>query len=1320
MTTRLFLSYARADDPEYVARLTADLSRHGFEVWLDRGSMESRGESLDAEILQAIIVADRMILVSGPQASRSEYVLWECRQGLDRCKPIVPILRRGGPDLLPAELARVHYVEAGEGSDYERGLAELLRLLRSPLGALGKLFAVPERPPHYFVRGDAIHDVKAALLADHHQPVVVTGAAQTLGIFGMGGIGKTVLATAVARDCEVRRAFPDGVFWRSIGQGSAGVRRHQLDLLEALGGSAADVLADGNRLQTRLGDLLADRAVLLVLDDVWQIDQVTAFGALGPRCRMLVTSRNAGLVTDLGAVERPLDLLSDDQALRFLADWVSQPCNQLPSEAQEVARRCGNLPLALAMVGAMVRNKPHRWHGVLRKFNQVDLAGVTRALPNYPHPSLLQAIEVSVADLPPAAQQRLVELAVFPDGMAIRTAALQVLWRAMAIDLAQAEDALEVLVDHSLLTRGAGGELHLHDLLYDYVRTRAPDAGQLHRHLLRGYAEACPAGWQSGPDDGYFFEHLAFHLRASGRGHELFALLTGSNEWMEAKFGPCQGDASFLADLELAAADLVEPMQPADVSRWIALLSARLVVRERVYRYEDDDLAILTLLGRGREALNHARLRDPAARIRSLLIIEEAQRQRGRPDAGLLDEAVATLNSVHDDDYERQRALNELARTLLSAQDRRLAAVLDELLEIVPTLGGPRAWAMCELSALLLAAGDPRAGDALDAARAAALELGASCNYLQRPALAALRCGLLEIVKDFTGLLYGTDRIEVLCAQALAMHRAGDERSHTLLQMAEQQTRGRFPWTVDFATGLGAVAEALSAAADPRAGAVFQEAVAAARAITEQDEVTAPETNQDIALLYIAQAAARGGRFELAERTGRVIGWFGRRHDALRFLCKQLALAGDARAAALFAEIVASERAIQLHSSNTSDTLYDLAAALTRVGQLDGAWSVAHSISALDPLRQADALAAVAAALTAQGRETDANIAFKEAAAALDRDQSANHLGGEWRLVRALAWNGHAAEAERWANENRVFNTAPLIVKGFALQGQFELAEARARDIGDEMDRASALLDIAAVGISRGHESADRLYTEAAALLRSKSDWNSERREALAEITIELGRLRDAEGIIDQIGAPGGHDHLLQELAIAQAQRRELAAAERIARRIERDDWRIATLAELAVVALQVGDDARHGRLLAELRGMPAASAAVRLLKIRTELRLAGGDLAAVDALARSIEGHRFMWSRPSLVIESAAVWLAAAGRFREAFDELGSPLFLDKAIKALADWVPAFERVEPGLALDVLRASLRIAGWQRGEWAAAAQALAAPAPCRRPAAHGP
>ena len=76
---KLFLSYARGDDEPFVWRLYQGLKAHGFDVWFDRVSMPSRGLSFSEEIADAIAACDRLLLVVGPKAARSDYVNAEWR-----------------------------------------------------------------------------------------------------------------------------------------------------------------------------------------------------------------------------------------------------------------------------------------------------------------------------------------------------------------------------------------------------------------------------------------------------------------------------------------------------------------------------------------------------------------------------------------------------------------------------------------------------------------------------------------------------------------------------------------------------------------------------------------------------------------------------------------------------------------------------------------------------------------------------------------------------------------------------------------------------------------------------------------------------------------------------------------------------------------------------------------------------------------------------------------------------------------------------------------------------------------------------------------
>ena len=67
--------------------------------------------------------------------------------------------------------------------------------------SMGKLHGVPELPPHYLPRAAYLAGLKQKLLAGGAN-VGITGQSSAVGLQGMGGIGKTVLAVALAHDSE--------------------------------------------------------------------------------------------------------------------------------------------------------------------------------------------------------------------------------------------------------------------------------------------------------------------------------------------------------------------------------------------------------------------------------------------------------------------------------------------------------------------------------------------------------------------------------------------------------------------------------------------------------------------------------------------------------------------------------------------------------------------------------------------------------------------------------------------------------------------------------------------------------------------------------------------------------------------------------------------------------------------------------------------------------------------------------------------------------------------------------------------------------------
>jgi NB-ARC domain/TIR domain/APAF-1 helical domain len=430
---------------------------------------------------------------------------------------------------------------------------------RKSEGALGRLVNVPNLPPHFLPRVDDLQALKDAVLVGLTKPVALTGAGK-IGVQGMGGIGKTVLAAALARDPEIRQAFPHGVVWITLGQ-TPNIIARQSQVAEALG-ERSQTFADVQQGKSHLSTVLQERSCLLILDDIWQLEHAAAFDVLGERGRMLVTTRDVRIVTDLGAVEQRVDQLTNAQALTLLAQSSGYLEEKLPELAKDVVKECGKLPLALAMVGARVKGDPEGWENVLYRLRHADLEKIQQQFFHYPYRDLLKAIQVSVDGLETEQlRERYLEFAVFPEDTPIPEAVLHTFWAQFGMDKYDVQDAIKRFADLSLVRRDNKNRLSLHDLQYDYTRKQNQGQGlcMLHKRLIDAYGAQCKDGWLIGPRDGYYFEHLPWHLKEAGRTTELRQLLLNF-DWLQAKLEATDANA-LIADFDLLSEDTTHLLQ---------------------------------------------------------------------------------------------------------------------------------------------------------------------------------------------------------------------------------------------------------------------------------------------------------------------------------------------------------------------------------------------------------------------------------------------------------------------------------------------------------------------------------------------------------------------------------------------------------------------------------------------------------------------------------------------------------------------------------------------------------------------------------------
>jgi hypothetical protein len=384
--------------------------------------------------------------------------------------------------------------------------------------AMGKLHGVPDLPAHYLPRENELIELKEKLLADVRN-VAITGRGQAVGVQGMGGIGKTVLAAALAHDSEVQRAFPDGIYWLTVGQTPC-LLSLQGQLFRHLSGSQQAFTTEQEG-KDALRDALKGRQALLVLDDVWSVDHADPFSVTSPPARLLVTTRNSEVLVGLAAEEHRVDVLSLSDACQMLANWAGEKnSDQLPPEAAEVAKECGYLPLALAMIGAMICLRPTAWKDALTRLRRSDLGAIKRAFPGYRYPDLLRAIEISIDALDRADRERYLDLAVFPEDQPIPEGPLAILWKLEELDT---RDCMTRLIARSLATRSElrGSEaLMLHDLQRDLIhKRREKDLPGVHLRLVEA--------WDALPKlpDTYASRWVAYHLVGAGRKDDLRRLL---------------------------------------------------------------------------------------------------------------------------------------------------------------------------------------------------------------------------------------------------------------------------------------------------------------------------------------------------------------------------------------------------------------------------------------------------------------------------------------------------------------------------------------------------------------------------------------------------------------------------------------------------------------------------------------------------------------------------------------------------------------------------------------------------------------------------
>jgi len=283
------------------------------------------------------------------------------------------------------------------------------------------------------------------------------------GVRGMGGVGKTELALVLAD--RLKDHYPDAQIFLDMKGASA----EEGAITEPL--SAADAMAhviQSYRPEAKLPEsegalsglyhsVLDGQSALLLMDNAREAAQVEPL--IPPKgCVLLVTSRWHFTLPGLKA--KNLNALPPDDARKLLLKIGPR----IKKHAEEVARLCGYLPLALRVTGSAIAEHP-----------DLDLADTLRRLGDGRERLQLTGAEASLSlsyDLLPPEQQALWRaLAVFPGDFDPAGAAA--VW---GMEPDPAREALSELRRYSLVEWNEKTRRYrLHDLARDFADARLPD-----------------------------------------------------------------------------------------------------------------------------------------------------------------------------------------------------------------------------------------------------------------------------------------------------------------------------------------------------------------------------------------------------------------------------------------------------------------------------------------------------------------------------------------------------------------------------------------------------------------------------------------------------------------------------------------------------------------------------------------------------------------------------------------------------------------------------------------------------------------------------
>ncbi|EXB96191.1 putative disease resistance protein [Morus notabilis] len=363
---------------------------------------------------------------------------------------------------------------------------------------------------------DTTAALKAQLMAEEDRLCVVS-------IVGMGGLGKTTLAKKVYNDVDVKKHF-DCYAWVFVSQQCAprdvwseilmqvgfhsdqperttlGGKKYTRQSLEKIKNKRELVKdLDDHELAAAMRSTLQEKRYLIVLDDIWSIDAWHSVKKAFPKgklgSKVVFTTRNeiVASIADPQSSPIKLPLLTRNESLELLKlkafpkdDSAQHGCPlDLEEVGKQMVEKCGGLPVAIVVLGGLLRTKMNSLDGWKKVQKDVQASSINK-LKSEKQYGVEDILDLSFQDLPYYLKYCFLYLGRFPEDSEIPKGKLIQLWIAEGfVPTTETEDAeqyLAELINRCMVQVGKREPVRndvktcrLHDLMRDFCMSKAKE-----------------------------------------------------------------------------------------------------------------------------------------------------------------------------------------------------------------------------------------------------------------------------------------------------------------------------------------------------------------------------------------------------------------------------------------------------------------------------------------------------------------------------------------------------------------------------------------------------------------------------------------------------------------------------------------------------------------------------------------------------------------------------------------------------------------------------------------------------------------------------